>query len=167
MIALLVASILAAQAGVLAPLEQRVVVLLFVRTDCPISNRYAPEIQRIEQRFHKQGVTFRLVYPEAGVTDESIERHRREYGYTIPGIADPKHLYVTRAGVEVTPEAAVFVRGRLVYRGRIDDQYVSFGQARATPSAYDLEDAIETVLAGRAPRASRTKAIGCAIEPLR
>src|SRR5438445_13603969 len=75
MIALLVASILAAQAGVLAPLEQRVAVLLFVRTDCPISNRYAPEIQRIEQRFHKPGVTFRLVYPEAGATEESIERH--------------------------------------------------------------------------------------------
>ena len=108
MIALLVASFLAMQTGELPPFNESVLVLLFVRTDCPVSNRYAPEIQRIEQRFRKQGVAFRLIYPEAGVTEESIERHRREYRYTIPGVADPKHLYVVRAGVHVTPEAALF-----------------------------------------------------------
>jgi hypothetical protein len=167
MIALLVASMLAMQAGVLPPLEEHIVALVFVRTDCPISNRYAPEIQRIEQRFRGQGVAFRLVYPEAGATEESIERHRREYGYTMPAIADTKHLYVTKAGVGVTPEAALFVQGRLVYRGRIDNRYASLGKALAEPSVRDLEDALEAVLAGRSPRASRTKAIGCAIEPLR
>lgn len=167
MIAFLVATLLAMQTGELSPFSERVMVLLFVRTDCPVSNRYAPEIQRIEQRFQKQGVAFRLVYPEAGVTEESIERHRREYRYSIPSVADPKHLYVARAGVHVTPEAAVFVRGRLVYRGRIDNQYVSVGQARSTPSVHDLEDALAAVVAGHAPRASRTEAVGCAIEPLR
>jgi hypothetical protein len=166
-IALLIASFLAMQAGDLAPFGERVMVLLFVRTDCPISNRYAPEIQRIERQFHKQGVAFQLVYPEKGVTEESIELHRREYRYSIPGVADPKHLYVARAGVHVTPEAAVFVRGRLVYRGRIDNQYVSFGQARSTPSAHDLEDALAAVVAGHDPRSRRTEAVGCAIEPLR
>ena len=166
MIALLVASFLAMQTGELPPFSERVMVLLFVRTDCPVSNRYAPEIQRIEQRFHREGVAFRLVYPEAGVTQESIEGHRREYRYSIPGVADPKHLYVARAGVHVTPEAAVFVRSRLVYRGRIDNQYVSIGQARSTPSVHDLENALAAVLGGHDPRASRTEAIGCAIEPL-
>ena len=167
MIALLVAFLLAMQTGELPPFSERVMVLLFVRTDCPVSNRYAPEIQRIEQRFHKQGVVFRLVYPEAGATEESIERHRHEYRYSIPGVADPKHLYVARAGVHVTPEAAVFVRGRLVYRGRIDNQYVSVGQSRSTPSMHDLEDALAAAVAGNAPRASRTESVGCAIEPLR
>jgi len=166
-IALLVASFLAMQTGELPPFNESVLVLLFVRTDCPVSNRYAPEIQRIEQRFRKQGVAFRLIYPEAGVTEESIERHRREYGYTITGVADPKHLYVARARVHVTPEAALFLRGRLVYRGRIDNQYVSVAQVRSTPSVHDLEDALAAVLAGHDPRARRTEAVGCAIEPLR
>ena len=112
-------------------------------------------------------MTFELVYPEAGVTEESIERHRREYGYTITGVADPKHLYVARARVHVTPEAALFLRGRLVYRGRIDNQYVSVAQVRSTPAVHDLEDALAAVLAGHDPRARRIEAVGCAIEPLR
>ena len=37
-------------------------VVFFVQTDCPISNRYAPEIQRLASRFASQ-VRFRLVYP--------------------------------------------------------------------------------------------------------
>lgn len=167
MLALFLAFLFAAPSGVLPPLEKPVAVLLFVRTDCPISNRYAPEIQRIARRFEHQGVVFWLVYPQTGATEESIERHRREYGYTIPGIADTKHLYVKKAGVGVTPEAAVFLQGRLVYRGRIDNQYVTFGQARPEPTVHDLEDALVAVTAGHTPRESHSTAVGCAIEPLR
>jgi thiol-disulfide isomerase/thioredoxin len=32
--------------------DGRVIVLLFVRTDCPISNRYAPAIQKLSEEFH-------------------------------------------------------------------------------------------------------------------
>ena len=42
-------------------------VLLFIRTDCPISNRYAPDLERLYERFAPQGVEFRLVYPEPGL----------------------------------------------------------------------------------------------------
>ena len=36
-------------------------VLVFTTTDCPISNRYAPELRRIEDRFASDGVDFVLV----------------------------------------------------------------------------------------------------------
>jgi hypothetical protein len=36
-------------------------VFLFVRTDCPISNRYVPEIQRLSEKFAARGIQFRLV----------------------------------------------------------------------------------------------------------
>jgi len=38
----------------------KVIVFLFVRTDCPISNRYAPAIQEISSRYDK-GAEFFLV----------------------------------------------------------------------------------------------------------
>ena len=38
-----------------------ITVLMFVTTDCPIANRYAPEIRRIYEEF-SEGVTFWLVY---------------------------------------------------------------------------------------------------------
>ena len=42
-----------------------VTVLIFVTTDCPIANRYAPEIRRIHEEFG-DNVTFWLVYIAVG-----------------------------------------------------------------------------------------------------
>src|SRR6516165_7983674 len=44
--------------------EGHLLVLLFVRTDCPISNRYAPTIQNLSEKFHHKAY-FWLVYPDA------------------------------------------------------------------------------------------------------
>src|SRR3954453_16325251 len=44
------------------------IVLLFVRTDCPVSNRYAPEIERMRAKYAAQGVVFWLVYPDEDTT---------------------------------------------------------------------------------------------------
>ncbi len=154
----------ALQAGPSAWIGKGAVVLLFVRSDCPISNRYAPELQRLYQQYSPQGIDFRLVYPEPGLTPAAMEAHLREYGYTIPAVLDPGHEYVSRARARVTPQAAVFVRGQPVYLGRIDDRYVETGKARNTAHHHDLEEVLADVAAGRVPRLRETKAIGCAIE---
>ena len=39
-------------------------VFIFLRTDCPISNRYAPELTRIAKEFQGRHVAFYLVYPD-------------------------------------------------------------------------------------------------------
>ena len=144
------------------------VVLLFTRTDCPFSNRYAPEVRRLYERFHDRGVAFWLVYPDPAATAESIEDHRREYSYPLPALRDPGHVLVQRAGATITPEAAVFrPGGEVAYLGRIDDRYVDFGQARPQATQHDLEQALEAVLAGRPVPVPRAKAVGCFIADLK
>lgn len=155
--------VLAAQ-DPLAIQGNKALVLLFVRPDCPISNRYAPEIQRLYLTYSPQGVAFRLVYAAPGLTPAAIEQHRRDYGYGIPGVADPDRRYVARAGVRTTPEAAVFVGGQIIYRGRIDDRYVDFGKTRAQPTHHDLEAVLAAIVRGKAVVFHQTRAIGCAIE---
>jgi len=146
---------------------KKAVVLLFTRVDCPISNRYAPEVKRIYDRYNARGIAFYLVYPDKTMTAAEMEAHRREYGYPMPAVADPAHELVAKAGARITPEAAVFVGGKLVYRGRIDDRYVDFGQSRLAPTRYDLDDVLAAVLAGKPAPFHETKAIGCAIDDLR
>jgi len=143
------------------------VVLLFARTDCPISNRYAPEVRRLYERFHDRGIAFWLVYPDPDATVGSIEAHRNEYEYPLPALRDPDHVLVRRAGATITPEAAVFLPGgNLAYLGRIDDRYVDFGQARPEATRHDLEEALEAVLAGEPVPTPRAKAVGCFIADL-
>ncbi|MHC5004134.1 MAG: redoxin domain-containing protein [Planctomycetota bacterium] len=144
-----------------------VVVLLFARTDCPISNRYAPEVRRLVGRFADDGVRFWLVYPDPDTTAAEIRTHLEAYDYPCDAARDPRHALVDLVQATVTPEAAVFdTDRRMVYRGRIDDRYVDFGQARPAPTTHDLERAIEAALAGTTVADPRTSAIGCFIVDL-
>lgn len=147
--------------------QAKLVVLLFVQADCPLSNRYAPELQRLQAAFSARGVAFWLVYPDAAETAEAVRRHLGDYDYRMNALRDPSHLLVRKSGVRVTPEAAVFAPGeRLVYHGRIDDRYVELGRTRGAPASHDLEEALEAALAGRPPRQSQAPAVGCFIADL-
>lgn len=139
-------------------------VFLFVRTDCPITNRYAPELARLAQEFTGGKVDFWLVYPDAAETGQAIENHITEYRFPGTPLRDPLHALARRARATVAPEAAVFDReGKLVYHGRIDDRWVDFGKARPVAQTHDLENAISAVLAGKTVSPSETRAIGCAL----
>lgn len=137
-------------------------VLIFARTDCPITNRYAPEIARVAQEFASQGVQFWIVYPDPSETQAKIVQHMADYHLPGHGISDPHFELMKRAQATVSPQAAVFdSAGKLVYSGRIDDRFVAFGKARPSPQVHDLEDAIRATLAGKPVSEARTKAIGC------
>ena len=143
-------------------------VFLFTRTDCPISNRYTPELQRLQSKFQSENVRFWLVYSDPDESVKAIREHVKAYGYTFGVLRDPQHRLVEKTQVKVTPEAAVFVSDRrMVYRGRIDDRYVDFGKARAKPTQHDLERALQAVLEGRPVERLTTPAVGCFISDLR
>lgn len=147
--------------------EAPLAVFVFVRSDCPISNRYAPELARLHEAFTPRGVAFRLVYVDPREAAPAIQAHRAEYGLAMVPLRDPEHALVTASGVRVTPEVAVYRRaGERVYRGRIDDRFVAFGEMRPEPTRHDLADALRALLAGGAPREAETEAIGCFIADL-
>ena len=52
-------------------------IFLFARADCPITNRYAPELQRISKEFAGRGVDFWLVYPDPAATPQGRATHGR------------------------------------------------------------------------------------------
>jgi hypothetical protein len=144
-----------------------VIVFLFTRTDCPISNRFAPEICRLHAIYHRRGVEFYLVYVDPSEQPVAIRRHLDEYGYPCRGIRDPQHTLVACCGATTTPEAVVFDKDRAIaYRGRINDLYVDIGKPRAVATTHDLEDAIESTVLGRPVAVPRTKAVGCLIADL-
>jgi hypothetical protein len=144
--------------------QARAEVFLFVRTDCPITNRYAPELQRIGREFSERGVRFWLIYPDPTEAVSSIQTHIAQYHFPGEPLRDPHHVLVRRAHATVAPEAAVFdSRGQLIYHGRIDDRYVDIGKARQNAQTHDLENAIAAALAGKPVAQSETRAIGCSL----
>lgn len=147
--------------------EKSATVLIFARADCPISNRYAPVLGRLHERFAPRGVAFFLVFPDPDATPAAIERHLEEYAIPFPALRDAHHALVDATGASVTPEAAVFdQRGSLVYRGRIDDRWVSFGRQRPQPTRHDVAEALDALAAGEVVELRTTPAVGCFISDL-
>jgi thiol-disulfide isomerase/thioredoxin len=144
----------------------KVVVLVFLRRDCPVSSRYAPVIQQISKQYSDRA-SFWLVYPDKSETPEAIRKYLHDYDYHLPALRDPEHALVKLGHAQITPEVAVFDRGhQLVYNGRIDDWYVDLGRARPAPTTHELDDAIRAASAGKAVAKSEVRGVGCYISDL-
>jgi len=141
-------------------------VLLFVTMDCPITNSYMPEINRIVATYTPKKVAFFAIYSDPSLSRSAIREHAAEFGLHMPVIADNAHLLVRKAGATINPEVAVFAAGgRMVYRGRIDDWYVDLGQRRTAPTRHYLRNALDEVLAGQPVAIAQVPPVGCSIAP--
>jgi hypothetical protein len=149
----------------LSPAPGGVHVIVFVGTECPISNRYAPEIRRMIQDYAGKGVRFFLSYEDpAGVTT-SVPKHLGEFypNIRISSYVDPDHALARELGARATPTAVIYTSAGRVYRGRIDDLYLSLTQARREPTERTLRLSLDAVLAGRPVPNPETPAVGCSI----
>lgn len=142
-------------------------VLIFITADCPIANGYAPQINALVAAYGDQPVRFYLVHIDPDITREAARQHATDFGYTCPVLLDSHHHLVKKTGATLTPEAAVFsADGVLRYRGRINNWYGDLGRKRYQPTRHDLKNAVDAVLAGRAPTIRFTDAVGCTIPPI-
>lgn len=151
----------------LTPGGGRVVVLYFVATDCPVSNRMFPEMRRLREAFQGRGVQFWYVYPNTSEHEIDISQHQQIFDDRGSALTDPAGALVRLAGAVATPEMAVLVPAgkgwRMVYAGRIDDRFVRLGLERPAATEHFGEEAIRAVLAGRMPRPATGRPVGCAI----
>jgi peroxiredoxin len=142
--------------------ESKLVVLAFLRTDCPLVALYAPRLADLARDYGKKGVAF-FGIDASGDAPSALARFAREQGVSFPLLSDVGFELAGRLGVERTPEVFVLDSARVVrYRGRVDDQY-ALGVHRRAPEHRDLRAALDDLLAGRPVSTPRTEAAGCRI----
>jgi peroxiredoxin len=140
------------------------VVLFFIAPDCPISQGYVPEMNRIAEAYAARGVRVFGVQSDTTASDAAVRQHVADFKYTFPVLVDRRQHLVAHTGATVTPEAVLMTRaGALLYQGRIDDRVVRLGVRKPQATRFDLRAAIDSALAGRATSFTRTTAIGCTI----
>jgi hypothetical protein len=149
--------------SLLAPTGSQLDLVFFLATDCPISNRYIPEIKRTCEAYRSRGVRCYAIYPDGN--EAEVLRHRQDYGIplTIPSIVDQERVIVRVVAPKVTPEAAIYSTSGRLYRGRIDDLYIDVGRSRRDPTRRDVRLALDAALGGKAIVIPETEAIGCTI----
>lgn len=147
--------------------DARAIVLYFIASDCPISNRTLPEMIRIEREFSSRRVRFYFVYPNTTETPATIRAHRSDYGIPESAILADSHQSLAKlASANTTPEAAILIADHQslnpIYTGRIDDRYISLGTERPAATHHDLETAITAVLANHPVPPPGGPPVGCA-----
>jgi hypothetical protein len=138
-------------------------VLIFYWQDCPVSNGYAPELNRIAAAH--TNFAFYIVQIDADLSVDAAKTHARQFNLQMPVLLDPQHRLVKIVKATATPEAVVVGKlGEVLYRGRIDDIYAAFGKKRAAARQHDLSEALDAIAAGRAVKQKETPVIGCLIQ---
>ena len=145
---------------------KKAVVIAFMGTECPVGNLYMPRLVELSQAYRNRGVAFLIVNSNAHETADQVGEHARSFQVEFPVLKDPLNRIADQLGVERTCAMLVLDgRGRLRYRGAIDDQYGRGGSAsrRRRRGATWLRP-LDAVLAGRTVGVATTPVIGCPID---
>lgn len=149
------------------------VVLFFVASDCPISNRTFPEMRRLRQEFEADHITFWFVYPNIGETPANVTQHQAAYDAGGRPILDTAGVLTRMTGAKATPEVVVLrpIRDAVsqvpqwtpVYAGRIDNRYVRLGLERPQATEHFAERVMREVLDAKPVEKAVGNLVGCAI----
>jgi mono/diheme cytochrome c family protein/peroxiredoxin len=143
---------------------KRATIIVFLSTDCPMSNSYIESIQEMASTYESKGVKVILANPNAQETPEQVARHASDFHIRLPVVRDTKLELTDALGARATPEAFLLGPERTVrYRGRIDDQYISRLKRREGNPRHDLREALDELLAGKPISRAETEPLGCPI----
>jgi thiol-disulfide isomerase/thioredoxin len=141
-------------------------VFVFLATHCPICNAYLPELNRLQESFAAWNVEFYGVIVDGHTSAGEAANHRRTYHVDFPVLLDASGNFRRRLRPTHTPQAVVVDRrGMVVYCGRIDDRYEAVNRPRSLVAHRELTEVLREISAGRQPQFTRTKPVGCLIEP--
>ncbi|MEX0937429.1 MAG: redoxin domain-containing protein [Pirellulales bacterium] len=143
--------------------DNRLVVVVFLGTECPLAQLYAPRLAKLQEEFADQGVAFLGINSNTQDSMTELTAYANRHKLPFPLLKDVGNRVADQFGARRTPEAFVLDRARKIrYRGRIDDQY-GVGYSRDEVQRRDLAVALEELLAEKPVSVPETEAFGCHI----
>lgn len=144
--------------------RHKATVFVFVATDCPNSNTYAPVLARLYREYSPRGIAFFNIYSDPQETPESVRKHDADFQTPFDALLDPHQTLARETGARSTPEVVILdATGAQLYRGQVDNRFVALGKTRFAPTENSLEEALEAIVAGKPVPHPVTKVLGCAI----
>ncbi|MBI5757475.1 MAG: redoxin domain-containing protein [Planctomycetales bacterium] len=141
------------------------IVVVFLATECPISNEAVPGLNRMAAAYAKRQVQFWGVLSDQTLARADAVRHRDEFRIGFPVLFDPAGDLAKQLRATHTPQAVVLdPDGKIVYSGAIDDRHADLTRRRPEVRQHFLADALRATLDRRQVDVSRTEPVGCLIE---
>ncbi len=143
--------------------EKKVVVLIFLATQCPVVDDYVERINSLFQDYKEKDVQLVGIHSNKHETLDEIKKYREKHKFEFPILIDPKNNLADYFQARRTPELFVIDKEhKLRYRGAIDD-------SRDKPEKRYLRPVLDLILDGNEipEKQRKTRAIGCLIKRVR
>ncbi len=143
--------------------DKKGIVVMFVSTQCPVSNEYNERILALHSDYKDQGVQFVGINSNRNESVEEIAEHNKANKFDFVVLKDLKNKIADKFGARRTPEVYLLDEEQILrYRGAIDNN-------QKDPETHYLREALDLVLAEKEipEDRKRTKAFGCTIKRVR
>ena len=141
--------------------KSKAVAVVFVATQCPVSNAYNTRMAALGKEYAAKGIPLVGINSNKTEPATEVKEHAEKHGFTFPVLKDDGNKIADAYGATHTPEVFVLdPKGNLLYHGRIDENQDD-PQGVKSP---DLRNALDAVLSRRPVPAAETKAFGCTIK---
>lgn len=139
----------------------RLTVLVFFSATCHCLRQHDARLRELYEGYRSRGVEVLMIDSEKRASPEEDAAEAARRGYRFPILLDPGGRLADAVGAEYsTYTVIVDPDGRILYRGGIDSDAMHL---RPDTQPY-LRDALDDLLAGRAPRTAATKSLGCSLQ---
>lgn len=145
--------------------DEAATVVIFTCNHCPYALAWEDRLLAVGAEYERRGVRFLAINSnDAGQKPadsfENMKARTAERPWPFPYLRDESQTVARAYGALTTPDVFIFdAEDRLVYRGAPDADYEDESQ-----NASHLRDALDAVLAGRAPSPAETESVGCSVK---
>lgn len=140
--------------------DSKAIVVMFIATECPVSNAYNSRMEKLFKEFSEKGFTFLGINSNKSESVSRIKEHAKDNGLTFPILKDEKNIIADRFDASYTPEIYVLNGSfEVLYHGRIDNS-----KSESEVVTQDLKNALNEILSGKEVSKKETKAFGCTIK---
>ena len=140
--------------------DSTAIVVMFIATQCPVSNAYNERMVTLYNDYQPKGVAFIGINSNKQEDIEEVKDHSQKHHFEFPVLKDWNNVIADRFKASVTPEIYVLNSNfEELYHGRIDDS-----RRESDVRSQDLRSALNEILAGKPVSKTETKAFGCSIK---
>ncbi len=142
-------------------------VVMFICNHCPFVIHVNPEISKLGKEYQAKGINFVAIssndvenYPQDA--PHLMREKAQEMDYTFPYLYDETQEVAKAYDAACTPDFYLFDSdSKLVYRGQLDDSRPGNGLPL---TGFDLRNAMDALLEGKAIDPNQKPSIGCNIK---
>lgn len=146
--------------------KKKGIVVVFTCNHCPYAQAAWPLLIELAAKYKKKGIAFVAINPndeKAYPEDSFAEIKKRVFDWKInfPYLQDKTQEVARAYNAQCTPDIYLLNKNKkLYYRGRINDNWQDPEEAQE----HNLEDAIDSLLAGHPPPKNQPPSMGCSIK---